>query len=134
MSVTPNQNGLGGVVSTPEPLEAKLLRSLTPMATVSRTRSDKQRKPAQGTCRLILRINGTSYTVRPVLADSSVALKAFRLRKADGTLYDVAHTVHGHQCDCPDFLFHRDGIDPDGCKHIKALVACGLLDAKGGAR
>jgi hypothetical protein len=33
-----------------------------------------------------------------------------------------------HTCDCPDFIFHRDGVDPDGCKHIKALVAYGLLD------
>ncbi len=35
--------------------------------------------------------------------------------------------VQGHTCDCPDFIFHRDGLDPGGCKHIKALVACGLL-------
>jgi hypothetical protein len=90
--------------------------------------------PAHGTCRLVLTINGTDYVVRPVLADSSIALKAFRLRKEDGTAYDVALTAHGLQCDCPDFLFHRDGLDSDECKHLKALVACGLLEAKGGRR
>jgi hypothetical protein len=83
---------------------------------------------------LVLTINGTNYSVRPVLADSSIALKAFRLRKEDGTIYDVALTAHGLECDCPNFLFRRDGLDPSGCKHVKALVACGLLDAKGGRR
>jgi hypothetical protein len=29
-------------------------------------------------------------------------------------------------CDCPDFAFHRDGIDADGCKHNEAMVAVGL--------
>jgi hypothetical protein len=83
---------------------------------------------------LVLTINGTDYVVRPVLADSSVALKAFRLRKEDGTIYDIAQTAHGLECDCPDALFRRDGRDATGCKHVKALVACGLLDAKGGRR
>ena len=64
-------------------------------------------------------------------ADASVALKAFRLKKTDGTTYDVVQTVHGLECECPDFVFHRDGLDPDGCKHIKALAACGLI---GGGR
>src|SRR5689334_8545174 len=67
-------------------------------------------RPAHGTCRLTLTINGTPYRVRPVPADSFAAIRAFRLRKADGTAYDVAETVHGHECDCPDFVFHRDGI------------------------
>ena len=35
-----------------------------------------------------------------------------------------------HTCDCPDFTFKREGIDPEGCKHIKALVACGLIEPK----
>ena len=57
-------------------------------------------------------------------------MKAYRLSKPDGTAYDVARTNHGLTCDCPDFIFHRDGLDPDGCKHIKAMVAYGLLDRK----
>jgi hypothetical protein len=94
----------------------------------------KTARPTHGTCRLTLRIIGTVYTVRPIPADAFAALKAFRLRKDDGTVYDVAQTVHGLECDCPDFIFHRDGIDADGCKHLKALVACGLFDRKGGSR
>lgn len=90
------------------------------------------RKPVHGRCRLTLSINGTLYLVRPIQADPSVALKAFRLRKTDATTYDVADTIHGPVCDCPDFIFHRDGIDSGACKHVRSLVACGLL--KGGAR
>ena len=55
----------------------------------------------------------------------SAALRAFRLRKEDGTVYHIAVTEHGPTCDCPDWTFHRDGIDPAGCKHIKALNAVG---------
>ena len=54
-------------------------------------------------------------------------MKAFRLDKADGACYDVTETVYGPQCDCPDFIFRRDGIDPTGCKHVKALIAQGLI-------
>ncbi len=87
----------------------------------------KARKPARpthGTCRLTLSINGTAYGVTP---NRGAAVKAFRLRKADGTVYDVSQDVHGLACDCPDFIFHRDGLDAAGCKHIKAMAACGLL-------
>jgi hypothetical protein len=98
------------------------------------TATRKTARPTHGTCRLVLTINSTSYTVRPIFADSSIAVRAYRLRKGDGTIYDLVQTDHGLQCDCPDHLFRRDGIDPDGCKHLKALVACGLFDSKGGAR
>ena len=53
------------------------------MATVSRPR--KRRKPAHGLCRLTLTINGTSYNVRPIAVDRDAALKAYRLKKGDGT-------------------------------------------------
>jgi hypothetical protein len=77
---------------------------------------------------LFLRINQTFYAVRALTCDPIVADKAFRLNKSDGTLYDVAQTRYGPQCDCPDFIFRRDGIDPTGCKHVKALVAEGLIE------
>jgi hypothetical protein len=81
-----------------------------------------------------LSINGTTYNVRPIAVDREAALKAYRLKKSNGTHYNVALTNHGLTCDCPDFVMSRDSIDPDGCKHIKAMVACGLLNRKGGAK
>jgi hypothetical protein len=54
-------------------------------------------------------------------------LPGFRLKKGDGTIYDVAATARGVTCDCPDHLFNRDGKDVAGCKHVKAMKACGLL-------
>jgi hypothetical protein len=85
-------------------------------------------KPHFEGARLSLFINGTAYDLQPIAADESAALRAFRLRKFDGTEYDIAQTAEGTSCDCPDFTFHREGIDPGGCKHIKAIVACGLID------
>ncbi len=79
---------------------------------------------------MVLTIDETVYAVRPVRSDPHVAVKAFRLQKADGTLYDVAQTRYGPECDCPDFIYRRDGIDPSGCKHVKALVAYRLLDGR----
>jgi len=83
----------------------------------------------KGSSRLLLVIDQTVYSVLPLDCDSWAATRAFRLNKVDGTLYDVAQTRYGPQCDCPDFIFRRDGIDPTGCKHVKALVAQGLLEA-----
>ena len=77
--------------------------------------------------RLLLVIGQTIYRVRPVRDDPGAASRAFRLNKLDGTLYDVEQTPFGPTCDCPDFIFRRDGLDPSGCKHVKALVAEGLI-------
>lgn len=99
-------------------------------ATVNRPR--RPARPAHGTCRLSLTINGVVYAVRPLPCDRPAASRSFRLRKNDGTAYHVGATPHGLVCDCPDFTFSRDGIDPAGCKHIKAMVAVGLLARKGG--
>ena len=52
--------------------------------------------------------------------------RAFRLSRK-GDVYDVAQTVHGPTCDCPDFIFRRDGLDPLGCLHIRAMRAVGML-------
>ena len=77
---------------------------------------------------LTLTIDRTTYEVGRLACHEPIADRAFRLRKPDGTLYDVAQTPYGPECDCPDFVFRRDGLDPDGCKHVQALVACGLID------
>ena len=60
-------------------------------------------------------------------ATPAIGTRAFRLLKADGTVYDVVQTRHGAECDCPDFLFRRDGLDPEGCKHVRALVSVGMI-------
>lgn len=46
--------------------------------------------PTHGMARLSLFINGTAYHVRPLSTDALIAIKAFRLRKFDGTEYDIA--------------------------------------------
>jgi hypothetical protein len=81
----------------------------------------------RGTCRLTLTINGTAYAVIPNRGASSLASRAFRLKKGDGTIYGVAATARGVTCDCPDHLFNRQDKDVAGCKHVKAMKACGLL-------
>jgi hypothetical protein len=90
----------------------------------------KPARPTHGTCRLTLHINGVAYALRRIPTDASAALRCWRLRKADGTTYNAAVTEHGPVCDCPDFVMRREGIDPRGCKHIKALVASGLMAAE----
>jgi hypothetical protein len=82
----------------------------------------------------LLVINQTVYRVRPIDCDPSAAIRAYRLNKSDGTLYDIAQTRFGAECDCPDFVFRRDGLDPTGCKHVKALVAEGLMEGERGPR
>jgi hypothetical protein len=107
------------------------------MATVSDpARGEKRRKPvrpAHGVARLTLTINGVAYSLHPLWCDGVEATRLYRLRKA-GTpaRYVVAETPDGPVCDCPDYTFHREGIDPAGCKHIKAMVAVGLIAARKG--
>ena len=77
------------------------------------------------TCRLTLSIRGTDYALRPVPSEDG---RAWRLRKPDGTTYDVAETRWGPVCDCPDATWRREGLDPAGCKHVRALRALGLIN------
>jgi len=91
------------------------------------TRKRRTVKPVAGRCTLTLAINGTAYAVIPLHPHPEVAGTALRLRKEDGTTYDIAVTEHGHECSCPDFVFNRDGKDAKGCKHLAALRACRLL-------
>jgi hypothetical protein len=79
--------------------------------------------------RLDLTIDRTTYALERVACHPSIGPRAYRLTKGNGVTYDVAQTSFGLQCDCPDFIFRRDGIDPDGCKHVRALVDSGLIDA-----
>jgi hypothetical protein len=79
-----------------------------------------------GLCRLTLTINGRHYAVRPIASQADDVPRAFRLSRK-GEVYDVAQTAHGPTCDCPDFIFRRDGLDPLGCLHIRAMRAVGML-------
>jgi hypothetical protein len=87
-------------------------------------RPDSPRR-ACNSCRLRIAIGDTSYSVRPIRPGRFAAVKAYRLRKPDGTAYDVAELLSGPECSCPDFTVNRAERTP--CKHIKALAACGLI-------
>jgi hypothetical protein len=101
---------------------------MTTAIATRRPMNRKPAKPAHGIARLTLTINGTVYSLHPLWCDGVHATRLFRLHKSGtATRYVVAQAPDGLVCDCPDFTFHRDGIDPDGCKHIKAMVAVGLL-------
>ena len=97
-----------------------------PILTPSRPRAKSESPPM--TYRLDLTIGRTTYAIVPIAEASPPDSRAFRLIKGDGTIYDVAQTCHGPHCDCPDYIFRRDGLDPSGCKHIRALVGSGLID------
>ena len=81
-------------------------------------------------CRLTLTINAVHFSGRPITTEDANVKRAFRLRKQprrSDVIFDVAETVHGAICDCPDFEFRRDGLDPRGCLHVWAMKAVGLL-------
>ncbi len=102
-------------------------RSNAAKTTAMRTASKATSRAPGGFCRLTLTINGDNYSVRPLPADF-VGIRAFRLTKRDGEAHDVARHAHGAECTCGDRVFRRDGIDPKGCKHIRAARAVGLID------
>src|SRR5258708_7210793 len=88
----------------------------------------RKRRARRRPSHLILAIEATLYTVQPSACDPTVASRVSRLMKSDGSSYNVAETSHGPRCDCPDFIYRRDGLDPTGCKHIQALVHHGLIE------
>ncbi|HEU5116418.1 MAG TPA: hypothetical protein VFT74_07035 [Isosphaeraceae bacterium] len=75
--------------------------------------------------RLFLSIHDHWYQVERLTHASD---RAYRLSKEDGLRYDVTETAYGASCDCPDFIFRRDGLDPQGCKHVRALRMYGLVE------
>ena len=89
-------------------------------------------RPATGVASLTLTISGINYRVRPLYVDpGSDCTHLVRLTKADGTVYFVSEHVDHPRCDCPDFTFSREGLDPAGCKHIKACLLFGLISECG---
>ena len=92
-------------------------------------------KPARArpadVCRLTITIRSVVYTARPIRPEMSDVIRAWRLRKPDGTVYSIADTIDGATCDCADFVYRHDGHDQTSCKHIRALRALGLIDPEG---
>ncbi|HEV3166600.1 MAG TPA: hypothetical protein VGZ22_21425 [Isosphaeraceae bacterium] len=88
----------------------------------------REQAQASHASHLFLAIDETLYAIDRMGAHPGSDSRVFRLKKADGRFYDVAETPHGPECDCPDFLFRRKGIDPAGCKHIQALVRHALIE------
>ncbi len=90
-------------------------------------------KPAHGTAALFLNVNGTTYRLRFIESHEEIGRPAWKLTKLDkdgattDTAYEILLTPHGPNCNCPDFVYRRDGRDPGLCKHCRSLVAVGLL-------
>jgi hypothetical protein len=85
----------------------------------------KAKQAARDTCSLTLRIRSTDYRVTPHPCTTG---RAWRLRRADGKgSCVVAEGPGGPTCDCPDARFRHSGLDDEGCKHIRACRALGLI-------
>ena len=76
------------------------------------------------TCDLQLTIRGDRYRVRPIRGDAG---RGWRLRKI-GTedVHQVVEHPAGPVCDCGDWQYRPD-VRGGGCKHIRSLVALGLI-------
>jgi predicted nucleic acid-binding Zn finger protein len=81
-------------------------------------------------CRLSLSIGNERYGLSRLDRAGEATLEAWRLVKGDGTTYDCTLSEGGPSCDCPDFIWRREGVSPDGCKHIRGLEAVGLLGGR----
>ncbi len=104
------------------------------MASATLPRSRKAAKTALKVS-LCLAIDHTAYAVTPIRSQDTDVIRAWRLVKQSNRedVYDVAETVHGFDCTCPDFETRRRGLDEAGCKHCKAAVIAGLIDAPNAA-
>lgn len=89
----------------------------------------RQGRP-QHTIRLTLTISTTTHEVEPIPCAMSEARQCFQLRKPNGEVHHVSTHDFGGVCTCGDFEFNRNHRDPLGCKHIRALVAMGVLDTR----
>lgn len=92
---------------------------------ISATRTKTGKRPP--VFRIVLEIGTTRYLLSRLRCDDGLGRRAFRLVKDDGTTYDLIQTKYGPECDCPDFIFRRDGLDAKGCKHIQTLKAVGMI-------
>lgn len=91
------------------------------------------RKAAEHRAGLLLYIDGVGYWLRPQEPPAGEGwVRSWRLRKegakGDEGRYDVAAHRDGYRtCTCGDFIWRRDQVNPEGCKHARALAAFTLL-------
>ena len=93
------------------------------MTTVTAERPRTQAK----TFRIVFWIEEVPYMVIPLQPDPEVASRAYRFLKRDtkGKVtanYDVHVNAHGAECECKGYLRWKRP-----CKHIKTLVAAGMI-------
>ncbi len=100
----------------------------------------KARSPRHGTCKLRVFINSDEYSLKRMTAPRP-SVRVWALRKLTGDRAGASYTVRRAAgritCSCPD---HQN--NKFSCKHVKALVALGILSgrkhpaslAEGGAR
>lgn len=93
---------------------------------VRRPKGSPKPTPPPDLCGLVLIVRGTSYRVIRITPQDPEVLKAFRLRKPDGSTYTVHVDQHGPHCTCGDGVFRKEGT-ADSCKHVRAMRAWGLL-------
>lgn len=103
----------------------------TPNPNPAPARSHPEPAP-QDTCTIpTFKINGVRYHLCGIARQpGDEATRIYLVSTSDGDpehRHHVCETPWGCTCDCGDFCFRRDGIDPAGCKHIKALARLGFL-------
>jgi hypothetical protein len=91
-------------------------------------RPAKARSPRHGTCKLRVFINSDEYTLKRQPAPARGA-RRWHLKKLTGNragaVYSVTRSGGVASCTCPD---HRN--NKFSCKHIKALVALGVISGR----
>jgi hypothetical protein len=72
-------------------------------------------------------IDGQDYRIIPIPVEAGQ--KAYRFKKGDVT-YDVLLNEEGvYSCECKGFLRYGMCKDGRGCRHIRTLVAAGMIQA-----
>ena len=88
----------------------------------------KARSPRHGTCKLRVFISSDEYSLKRQPAPRP-SVRVWALRKLTGDRAGASYTVRRAAgritCSCPDFANNKFA-----CKHIKALVALGLLSGR----
>jgi hypothetical protein len=78
-----------------------------------------------GTCRLIVVIDGTEYR----LSRSPSARAAWHLKRMTEPRKGTVYCVLTHKC-VVTLTHPYNTINGDVCKHVRALVACGLVSRR----